>query len=97
MPFYYKKIVLSAETNFIEHWNIFILSNLSYSGRVGSAKSLHRRRKAPKTVSFSRAAKCQNSSKSHLLYELKKHHNFQVTLCLQNDTTNVDFAYIESE
>jgi len=27
----------------------------------------------------------------------EKHHNFQVTLCLQNDTTNVDFAYIESE
>ena len=26
-----------------------------------------------------------------------KHPDFQVTLCLQNDTTNVDFAYIESE
>jgi len=27
----------------------------------------------------------------------KKHTDFQVTLCLQNVTTNVDFAYIESE
>jgi len=27
----------------------------------------------------------------------EKHTDFQVTLCLQNVTTNVDFAYIESE
>jgi hypothetical protein len=27
----------------------------------------------------------------------KKHPDFQVTLCLQNVSTNVDFAYIESE
>ncbi len=27
----------------------------------------------------------------------EKSPDFQVTLCLQNDTTNVDFAYIESE
>jgi len=26
-----------------------------------------------------------------------KHPDFQVTSCLQNDSTNVDFAYIESE
>jgi hypothetical protein len=26
-----------------------------------------------------------------------KHPDFQVTLCLQNVSTNVDFAYIESE
>ena len=26
-----------------------------------------------------------------------KHRDFQVTLCLQNVSTNVDFAYIESE
>ncbi len=26
-----------------------------------------------------------------------KHHNFQVTLCHHFDTTNVDFAQIESE
>jgi len=27
----------------------------------------------------------------------EKYPDFQVTLCLRNDTTNVDFAYIESE
>ena len=27
----------------------------------------------------------------------KKHPDFQVTLCLQNDTTYANFAYIESE
>jgi hypothetical protein len=27
----------------------------------------------------------------------QKHPDFQVTLCLQNDTTNVNFAYIKSE
>jgi len=32
-----------------------------------------------------------------LLSEARKHHNFQVTVCLQNVSTNVDFAYIESE
>ena len=26
-----------------------------------------------------------------------KHHNFQVTLCLQNVSTNVNFEYVESE
>jgi hypothetical protein len=27
----------------------------------------------------------------------RKHPDFQVTSCHQNDSTNVDFAYIESE
>jgi hypothetical protein len=31
------------------------------------------------------------------LSEAKKHPDFQVTLCLQNVTTNADFAYIKSE
>jgi len=31
------------------------------------------------------------------LSEAGKHPDFQVTLCLQNVSTNVDFAYIESE
>ena len=31
------------------------------------------------------------------LSEAGKNHNFQVTSCHQNDTINVDFAYIESE
>ena len=31
------------------------------------------------------------------LSEAKKHPDFQVTSCLQNVTTDVDFAYIESE
>jgi len=26
----------------------------------------------------------------------EKHHNFQVTLCYQKDTTNVGFGYIET-
>jgi len=32
-----------------------------------------------------------------LLSGAGKHHNFQVTSCHHFDTTNVDFAYIESE
>ena len=28
---------------------------------------------------------------------VEKYHNFQVTSCLQNVTTSVDFAYIKSE
>jgi hypothetical protein len=35
--------------------------------------------------------------KKSLLSEVEKHPNFQVTSCHQNDTTNVDFAYVESE
>ena len=31
------------------------------------------------------------------LSEIGKHHIFQVTACFQNVSTNVDFAYIESE
>jgi len=31
------------------------------------------------------------------LSEAKKHHNFQVTLCIHFVTTKVDFAYIKSE
>jgi hypothetical protein len=31
------------------------------------------------------------------LSKTKKHPDFQVTLCIQNDTTNANFAYIESE
>jgi len=31
------------------------------------------------------------------LSEAEKHPDFQVTLCIQNVTTNTDFAYIESE
>jgi hypothetical protein len=31
------------------------------------------------------------------LSRARKHHIFQVTSCLQNVSTNVDFAYIESE
>ena len=31
------------------------------------------------------------------LSEAEKHPDFQVTLCHQNVSTNVDFAYIESE
>ncbi len=38
-----------------------------------------------------------NSLKSHLFQELEKHPDFQVTSCHQNDTTNINFAYIESE
>jgi len=34
--------------------------------------------------------------KSHLS-GAGKHPDFQVTLCLQNVSTNADFAYIESE
>jgi hypothetical protein len=35
-------------------------------------------------------------SKKSPLSETGKHTDFQVTSCLQNDTTDVDFAYIES-
>jgi len=38
----------------------------------------------------------ENSPKSPLS-EAEKHHNFQVTPCLHNDTTIADFSYIESE
>jgi len=31
------------------------------------------------------------------LPEAKKHHNFQVTSCHQNVSTNADFAYIENK
>ena len=31
------------------------------------------------------------------LPKAEKHHIYQVTLCLQNDTTNTNCAYIESE
>jgi hypothetical protein len=31
------------------------------------------------------------------LSKAEKHPNFRVTACHQNDTTNVDFAYTESE
>jgi len=31
------------------------------------------------------------------LSEPGKHHNFQVTLCLHFVSTNVEFAYVESE
>ena len=31
------------------------------------------------------------------LSEAEKHPDFPVTSCLQNDSTNVNFAYIESE
>jgi hypothetical protein len=48
-------------------------------------------------TSFSRVVQCQDSSKSHLFQELEKHPDFQVTLCLRFVTTNVNFAYIESE
>jgi hypothetical protein len=30
------------------------------------------------------------------LSEAEKHPNFQVTLCLHNDTTNIKFAYIKT-
>ncbi len=36
-------------------------------------------------------------SEKPLLSGAKKHPDFQVTLCLQNVSTNVDFVYIESE
>ena len=38
-----------------------------------------------------------NSALSHLFHELEKHHDFQVTLCLQNVSTDVKFVYIRSE
>jgi hypothetical protein len=41
--------------------------------------------------------KYQNSSKSYLFPEPENTPIYKVTSCLQNDTTNVDFAYIESE
>ena len=49
------------------------------------------------TAPFSQVEKHKNSSKSHLFARAVKHHNFQVTSCHQNVSTNVDFAYIESE
>jgi len=42
-------------------------------------------------------SKMPESLEKSPLSEDEKHPDFQVTLCLQNDTTNVDFAYIESE
>ncbi len=50
-----------------------------------------------KMTPFSCIVKCQISSKSHLFKELKNTPIYTVTSCLQNDTTDGDFAYIESE
>ena len=36
-------------------------------------------------------------TQTHLFQELKKHPDFQVTLWLHFVSTDVDFAYIESE
>ena len=55
-----------------------------------------RARSTRKMAPFSQVVKCQISSKSHLFKELKNTPTFTVTPCLQNDTTNADFAYTES-
>jgi len=70
----------------IEAVAIPFLSNQSH-------QPIRRTKKSP----FSRAVKCQNSSKNHLFSGAEKHPDFQVTLCLQNVSTNVDFIYTESE
>ncbi|MHC4867432.1 MAG: hypothetical protein ACYTEX_25440, partial [Planctomycetota bacterium] len=51
----------------------------------------------PRIASFSRTAKRQNSSKSHLFYELKNTLIYTVTSCYHFDTTDTDFPQIESQ
>jgi hypothetical protein len=43
------------------------------------------------------SSKTSEFSKKSPLSGAEKHPDFQVTQCFQNVTTNVDFAYIESE
>ena len=50
-------------------------------------------------MKFSRSENCKIPEffEKSPLSEAKKHPDFQVTSCHQNVSTNVDFAYIESE
>jgi hypothetical protein len=45
---------------------------------------------------FSSSVKYQNPSKKSPLSKSEKHTNLEVTACLHFDTTNTNFAYIES-
>jgi hypothetical protein len=48
-------------------------------------------------VDVSKSCKISELFEKSLLSGAGKHPNFQVTLCLQNVSTDTDFAYIESE
>jgi len=64
---------------------------LNMSGVNSQSKRTEPPTDHPKIASFSHIVKCLNSSKSQLFQELKKHPDLQVTLCIQNDTTNIKF------
>jgi hypothetical protein len=68
-------------------------------GATPTSLSAHRpaTQALPQIAPFSQAVKIPEFFKKSSLSRAKKHQNFQVTSCHQNDTTNVDFAYVESE
>ncbi len=72
-------------------------ARLPRTSQVDPTYTFNPHKDTPKMPPFSRVVKSQNSSKTHLFQEPEKHPDFQVTSCYHFVSTNVNYAYIESE